>query len=66
MKTKTRFSVALDEQDYAELLEMANKHQISMAWIVRQAVTDFLDRYRSETAQLPLHLPSAPAERSNA
>ena len=66
MKTKTRFSVALDEQDYTELLEMANKHQISMAWIVRQAVTDFLGRYRSETAQLPLQLPSAPAERSNA
>ena len=63
MKSKTRFSVALDEQDYAELLEMADKHQISMAWIVRQAVADFLGRYRNETAQLPLHLTPDPSGR---
>ena len=40
MVAKTRFSVALDEQEYAELAAMAEKHRVSMAWLVRHAVTD--------------------------
>ena len=58
MAEKTRFSVALDEQDYAQLAALAEKHRISMAWLVRHAVAEFLERYRSEDMQLPLHLTS--------
>ena len=64
MATKTRFSVALDNQEYAALAVVAEKHRISMAWLVRQAVVDFLERYRNEETQLPLFLTTThPARR---
>lgn len=66
MAAKTRFSVALDEGEYADLLDLADKHRISMAWIVRQAVADFLERCRHEELQLPLRLPAAPTDRGSA
>ena len=66
MATKTRFSVALDDQEYVALGVVAEKHRISMAWLVRQAVADFLERYRNEETQLslrfqPRHTPKAAA-----
>lgn len=63
MPAKTRFSVALDDQEYAALATVAERHRISMAWLVRQAVTDFLERYRSEEVQLPLPLAASRSER---
>jgi len=66
MAAKTRFSAALDEQEYAELAAMAEKHRVSMAWLVRHAVREFLERYRSEDLQLPLRLTSGHSERHNA
>ena len=66
MVVKTRFSVALDEQEYAKLAAMAEKHRVSMAWLVRHAVTELLDRYGSEDPQLPLRLTATRPERRNA
>ncbi len=66
MTTKTRFSVALDEQEYAELAVMAEKHRVSMAWLVRHAVTEFLNHYGNEDSQLPLRLTVTHAERRSA
>ena len=66
MATNTRFSVALDEHAYAELAALAEKHRISMAWLVRHAVSEFLDRYAAEDLQLPLRLSAARPERRNA
>lgn len=57
MATKTRFSVALDDHEYAELAAMAEKYRVSMAWLVRYAVTEFFERYRNEDLQIPLRLP---------
>ena len=37
---------------------MANKYLVSMAWLGRQAIRDFLERYRVEELQLPLALTS--------
>ncbi len=56
MAAKTRFSVALDDREYATLAAMAEEHRISMAWLVRQAVADFLERHRNEDTRLPLRL----------
>lgn len=66
MPAKTRFSVALDDQEYAALAIVAEKHRISMAWLVRQAVADFLERYRREETQLPLPLATSRPERGGA
>ena len=66
MPAKTRFSVALDEGEYAELLDLADKHRISMVWLVRRVVADFLERCRREELRLPLRLSSAPPDRGGA
>ncbi len=55
-EAKTRFSVALDNHEYDELATMAKRHRVSMAWLVRNAVGEFLGRYRHEDRQLPLLL----------
>ena len=56
MTAKSRFSVALDEREYSELATMAERHRVSMAWLVRNAIGEFLGRYRDEDRQLPLLL----------
>ncbi len=66
MPAKTRFSVALDDQEYAALALVAEEHRISMAWLVRQAVADFLERYRNEETQLPLPLAASRSDRRGA
>ena len=66
MPAKTRFSVALEDQEYAALAVVAEKHRISMAWLVRQAVADFLERYRNDETQLPLPLVASRSERRSA
>ncbi len=52
--TKQRISINLPESEYAELAAMAEKHNISMAWIGRKAILDFLERNRENHLQLPL------------
>lgn len=44
----TRISVSLDDQDYQVLREIADRNDVSAAWIVRRAVSDFLDRNAAE------------------
>lgn len=66
MTAKTRFSVALDEHEYAELAAMAERHRVSMAWLVRHAVAEFLDDYRVDDPQLPLGLIATRRDRRGA
>lgn len=63
MPAKTRFSVALHISEYDELATMAEKHRVSMAWLVRNAVAEFLNRYREEDTQLPLRLTPVGSQR---
>jgi hypothetical protein len=52
--TKQRISINLPDTEYAELAALADKHNISMAWIGRKAILEFLERYREHPLQLPL------------
>ena len=56
MAIKHRVSVNLAEEEYQVLSVMADKYLVSMAWLSRQAIRDFLERYRDEDLQLPLAL----------
>ena len=56
MATKQRISVSLGDKEYKELSALAGKYRISLAWIGRQAVAEFLERYRDRELQLPLNL----------
>ncbi len=51
---KHRVSVNLATEEYQELSVMSEKYLVSMAWLSRQAIRDFLERYRDEDLQLPL------------
>ena len=56
MAVKHRVSVNLSAEEYQELSWMAEKYRVSMAWLSRRAIGDFLERCQEETLQLPLGL----------
>ena len=58
MVAKPRISVSLREQEYRELSALAAEHHISLAWLGRQAVVEFLERYQDRQLQLPLTMPT--------
>ena len=58
--TKQRISINLPDNEYAELSALAEKHNISMAWIGRKALLDFLERHRENPLQLPLTFAERP------
>ena len=43
-KPAVRLSVSLDPADHAELLRLAEQHDLSVAWVVRKAVSEFVAR----------------------
>lgn len=55
-----RVSVGLSGTEYAELKGLSEKHHISLAWLGRRAIVEFLDNYRNEDLQLPLILKGGP------
>jgi Ribbon-helix-helix domain len=55
-KLATRVTVSVDERDYEQLSALAEEHRVSLAWLVRYAVGDFLERYRQDQLELPLEL----------
>lgn len=57
MAAKFRVTVNLEESEYAELSALSGKHRVSLAWLVRKAIIEFLERHEEEV-QLPLILSS--------
>lgn len=55
-KLATRITVSVDERDYEQLVALADEHRVSLAWLVRYATADFLERYRQNQLELPLEL----------
>ena len=62
-KKNTRISVSLDEGDYQALNQLAQTGDVSVAWVIRRALTDFLAKHRGSTiGQLPLALEDRQAD----
>jgi hypothetical protein len=55
--SKNRLSVGLTDAELNELLSLKDRHHVSMAWLGRQAIVEFISKYREENMQLPLKLP---------
>ena len=55
-RRSVRTSVILSEGQYARLNEIAAKSDVSVAWVIRQAVHQFLDRTENEQMPLPIRL----------
>ncbi|WP_150297217.1 ribbon-helix-helix protein, CopG family [Salipiger aestuarii] len=53
----SRVSVSFTERDHELLTQIAEDRDTSLAWVIRQAVSEYLDRNRSEEPQLPLPRP---------
>ena len=51
---KQRISINLSDDEYAELSALAERHNLSKAWIGHKAILDFLEQNRAESLQLPL------------
>ena len=50
-----RISVSLDEQMYADVFALAGQNDVSVAWLIRKAVAELLERRKDELIpQLPL------------
>ncbi len=54
---RKRVTITLDEAEYRELLALAEGANLSVSWIGRQAVREFLKQWREGALQLPLPLP---------
>jgi hypothetical protein len=52
--TKHRIAANLTDAEFDELAAMADKYDVSLSWLSRKAILEFIDRYRSEQLQLPL------------
>ena len=61
MTASYRVTVNLEEAEYRELSAISHEHRVSLAWLGRKAVTEFLERFGQEELQLPLILaPESP------
>jgi hypothetical protein len=54
--TKHRIAVNLDDSEFTEVAAIAEKHDVSLSWLGRQALLELVERYRNEQLQLPLRL----------
>jgi predicted transcriptional regulator len=53
MKT-VRTTVSLSSDQLQQLQSLADKHDLSLAWLIRQAVSEYLDRVNDQGAFQPL------------
>jgi len=44
----TRLTVSLEEQDYDTLTEIALVRDVSLSWVIRQAVRQFIEKSRAD------------------
>jgi len=59
-KPTVRLSVSVSPADHAELSRIAAMRDLSIAWVIRRAIADFVERHR-ESAQGELGLPPGTA-----
>ena len=52
-----RLTVSLTDSDYDALYALANKDEVSVSWVVRRAIDEYLTHHRHEAEQaLPLRI----------
>lgn len=54
-----RLTVSLDDDVHAALAALAQRQDVSLAWLMRRAAVEFIER--QEQAELPLRRPGAAA-----
>ena len=52
----TRITVSLREKEHSALAALAQQHDVSLSWLTRNAVAEFLRRYEDDGTQPVLNL----------
>lgn len=55
-RPSVRTSVLLPSEQHLRLVEIAERNQVSVAWIIRQAVNQLLEKETVEQLRLPISL----------
>lgn len=55
-KRGQRITVSLADSDHAALSALADKHDVSLSWLARKAISDLLAQNSDDELQLPLDL----------
>lgn len=55
-KKSTRITVSLADQEHAELTALAERYDVSLSWLTRQAIVEFLEMRSKGSDQLPFEL----------
>ena len=53
----TRITVSLPEKEHAALTALARQHDVSLSWLTRKAVTEFLRQKGEGDSRLATSLP---------
>ena len=56
MPSKHRITVNLSPEEHHALASLSAKSRVSQAWIARQALVEFLERYQDEQLRLPFEV----------
>jgi|GEM_PF-1479629 len=54
---RTRIKVSLRDEEHAALATLAERHDVSLSWLTRQAVAEFLARQKVDNPRPGLDLP---------
>ena len=58
-QTKKRLSISLEPRSHAALENLAAEHDVSVAWLARRAISEFIERQDKAQQELPLTRPGA-------
>ena len=56
-KNSTRITVSLREDDHVALAAIAERYDVSLSWLTRRAVAEFLEHHGRRGSQMDLDLP---------
>ncbi len=56
MTSKERLTVNLEHSEYSELETLAKQHNVSKAWLGRQAIIRLLEQHKQREFQFPLDI----------
>lgn len=63
-RAPVRLSVGMDPTSHAKLCRLADRNDVSLAWVIRKAIADFIERQElDDQTELPLRR-RAESERS--
>lgn len=51
-----RITVSVSKCSHIAVVALAQKHDVSLSWLTRQALVEFIEKYEDTQAQLALHI----------